>query len=225
MKGVAIVSGGMDSVTMAYLLVSQGHDIHILSFIYGQKHVKEIMYAEMCSTDLGYPHSVVTVPIFGGHSALTDDKVDIPEGHYAAPSMAATVVPNRNAIFLSLAYSLAISRGYDFVAAGMHAGDHPIYPDCRPEFTKAFEEMEGLATEGHSVEGGVKLWTPFINEYKHNIVSVGAFVKVPFEKTWSCYKGDDVHCGKCGTCVERIEAFQLAEVEDPTVYDRFPPVI
>ncbi len=225
MKGVAIVSGGMDSVTMAYFLTRiKNHDLHLITFDYGQKHSKEIHYARKCAEALDFPHAVVKMPIFGKGSALTDGKVDVPEGHYAAPNMAATVVPNRNAIFLSLAYSLAISEGYDFVAAGMHAGDHPIYPDCRPEFTRAFEEMERLATEGYSVEGGVKFLAPFVEMGKHDIVFLGASIDVPFKDTWSCYQGNSVHCGRCGTCVERKEAFMLAEVEDPTVYDKFPDV-
>jgi len=219
MKGVAIVSGGMDSVTMAYKLKADGNDLHLLTFDYGQKHKKEIHYARKCAEELDVPHSVVKMPIFGKGSALTDGKIAVPEGHYAAPNMAATVVPNRNAIMLALAFSLAVSENCDFVAAGMHAGDHPIYPDCRPDFVTAFETMERFATEGYSVKGGIKLITPFVDIGKHDIVSIGYGVGVPFKDTWSCYQGGSVHCGRCGTCVERIEAFELAQVEDPTRYE------
>lgn len=220
MKGVAIVSGGLDSVTMAYALKGTGHDLHILSFHYGQKHHVELIYAKRCAESLRVPYIQITLPIeallYG--SALTDYSIPIPEGHYEAESMKVTVVPNRNAIFLSLAYALAVSEQSDFVATAVHSGDHHIYPDCRPEFLKSFGLMEKLATEGHS-KAGLCLLTPFSNETKAHIVTVGSIHNVPFQYTWSCYKGGMLHCGKCGTCVERKEAFVVAEVPDPTVYE------
>jgi len=218
-KGIAIVSGGLDSVTMAYALKGVGEDLHILSFDYGQKHSKELAYAEYCAEDLKVPFTKIELPIkdllYG--SALTDYSIEIPEGHYEAESMKDTVVPNRNAIFLSLAYALAVSTQSDFVAIAVHAGDHHIYPDCRPGFLGAFELMEIEATEGHS-KRGLHIIAPFIEKTKAHIVTVGSIHNVPFKDTWSCYKGGLLHCGKCGTCVERIEAFQIAEVSDPTVY-------
>ncbi len=223
MKGIAVVSGGLDSVTMAHMLKKlKGHELHVVSFDYGQRHkTKELERAAWCANDLKSIHTVVELPIgqWLKGSALTDSSIEVPEGHYADASMAATVVPNRNAIMLSIAFGFAVAEQCDFVAAGMHAGDHPIYPDCRPEFTQAFEAMEKLATEGYSVEGGVKLLTPFVDIPKHEIVKIGAGINVPFKDTWSCYKGGQYHCARCGTCVERIEAFQLAEVEDPTTYE------
>ncbi len=219
MKGIAIVSGGLDSVTMAYALKGIGHDLYILSFDYGQKHKKELDFAEYCAEDLKVPFYKIELPIrdllYG--SALTDYSIPIPEGHYEAESMKDTVVPNRNAIFLSLAYALAVSTQSDFVATAVHSGDHHIYPDCRPEFLKAFDLMEKYATEGHS-KVDLHLLTPFSKKTKAEIVTTGAVHNVPFQNTWSCYKGELLHCGKCGTCVERIEAFELSEVEDPTVY-------
>ena len=223
MKAIAIVSGGMDSVTLAYLLASQGHDLHLLSFDYGQRHVKELEYARRCAADLGAEHTVIDLstltPLLRG-SALTDD-IDVPEGHYAAPNMRLTVVPNRNAIMLAIAYAAAGAEGAGIVATGVHAGDHPIYPDCRPEFIKAFDEMERHATDGHAVEG-LHLYAPFVNMSKADIVAVGAALFVPYANTWSCYKGDTVHCGVCGTCVERREAFKISGVTDPTIYVRKP---
>ena len=205
---------------MAYALKGIGEDIHILSFDYGQKHKKELLFAVQCSDDLKVPITEIVLPIrdllYG--SALTDYSIPIPEGHYEAESMKTTVVPNRNAIFLSLAYALAVSTHSDFVATAVHSGDHHIYPDCRPVFLRSFNLMEMYATEGHSKEG-LHLLTPFVEETKAHIVTVGSIHNVPFERTWSCYKGGRLHCGKCGTCVERIEAFQVAEVDDPTVYE------
>ena len=219
MKAIAIVSGGMDSVTLAYLLASQGHELHLLSFDYGQRHVKELEYARRCAADLGAEHTVIDLstltPLLRG-SALTDD-IDVPEGHYAAPNMRLTVVPNRNAIMLAIAFAAAVADGAAIVATGVHAGDHPIYPDCRPEFIEAFDRMERHATDGYAVDG-LHLYAPFVNMSKADIVTLGAALLVPYENTWSCYKGDTAHCGVCGTCVERREAFQLAGVTDPTRY-------
>jgi 7-cyano-7-deazaguanine synthase len=217
---IAIVSGGMDSVTLAHLLHDEGWALHLLAVNYGQRHIKELEYARRCADRLGAQFTVADlsnlVSLLGG-SALTDRSIDVPLGHYAEPSMAATVVPNRNAIMLSIAYGLAVSIGAERVATGVHAGDHPIYPDCRPRFIAMFEAMERLATEGYS-NPQLHLYTPFVKIGKQDICAIGTELDVPYEETWSCYQGGDVHCGRCGTCVERKEAFQLAGVPDPTVY-------
>lgn len=220
MFGIAVVSGGMDSVTLAYKLKREGHDLHLVSFNYGQRHKKEIEFARICARDLGTVHRIVNLPITEHlrGSALTDERVQVPEGHYAADNMSQTVVPNRNAIMLSIAYGIAVANQADFVAAAFHSGDHFIYPDCRPEFTKAFSEMQKLATEGYG-KPHLELVTPFINSSKADIASIGSKLGVPWRQTWSCYQGGGVHCGRCGTCVERIEAFHLAEVDDPTYYE------
>lgn len=218
MYGIAVVSGGMDSVTLAYKLHKEGHSLHLVSFNYGQRHKKELRFARQCAEDLNAKFSYVNLPITEHlkGSALTDN-IDVPEGHYASPNMALTVVPNRNAIMLSIAYGIAVSEQADFVAAGMHAGDHPIYPDCRPAFMDAFSNMEKLATKGYS-KPHLELITPFINMTKTDIAHLGVKIGVPYEKTWSCYKGEIIHCGRCGTCVERKEAFKLAGAIDPTIY-------
>jgi len=219
MKAVAIVSGGMDSVTLAYLLKSEGYDLHLLAFNYGQRHKKELAFAEQCAADLGARFTLVdlsSVTQLMAGSALTDD-ILVPEGHYAAPSMAVTVVPNRNAIMLAIAYAAAVSEQADIVATGVHAGDHFVYPDCRPNFVASFDQMEKEATEGYAKQG-LKLYAPFVNIGKHDIAKLGHNLLVPFGKTWSCYKGEELHCGVCGTCVERKESFLLAGVVDPTIY-------
>lgn len=217
---VAIVSGGLDSVTLAYVLRSEGYTLHLLSFDYGQRHNKELSFARRCAERLSAEHTVVDLSGLGAllkGSALTESSIEVPEGHYAAPNMAITVVPNRNAIMLAVAYGAAVAEQADVVAAGFHGGDHFIYPDCRPAFVDAFDAMERRAVEGFG-KPDLRLYTPFVNIGKHDIVSIGARLDVPFDETWSCYKGGQRHCGRCGTCVERKEAFALAGVIDPTQY-------
>lgn len=221
MKTVAIVSGGMDSVAMAYGLVKgEGHQLVILSFDYGQRHRKEIHYARLCAERLGARHEVVDLTglnrLIGG-SSLTDPSIAVPDGHYAEETMRITVVPNRNAIMLSIAYGLAVAENAEAVAIAVHSGDHFIYPDCRPAFLNSFEEMETHATQGFG-NPYLRLRHPFSELTKADIVKAGEAWSVPWHETWSCYKGGEVHCGTCGTCVERREAFQLAGVKDPTDY-------
>ena len=150
-------------------------------------------------------------------SALTD-AIPVPDGHYAAPTMAVTVVPNRNAMMLSVAYAVAVAEQAQVVAIGVHAGDHFIYPDCRPTFITAFDTMQRIAVEGIG-EPQLRLEAPFAHLGKHQIVQLGTALQVPYVDTWSCYKGGEKHCGACGTCFERKEAFELAGVTDPTEYE------
>jgi 7-cyano-7-deazaguanine synthase len=140
--------------------------------------------------------------------------MDVPEGHYEAESMKATVVPNRNAIMISIAYGHAVSIGAETVGVGVHAGDHAIYPDCRAQF---IDMLSSTLQVGN--DSDLRIYAPFIDKTKSDIVKYGTALGVPFDLTWSCYKGLEKHCGRCGTCVERKEAFQLAGVNDPTEYD------
>lgn len=216
-KVVTIYSGGMDSTVLLYHLRVTGHEIVALSVDYGQRHRKEIDSAKAICGRINVPHEVadlrgITHLLRG--SSLTDSRVEVPEGHYAEESMKATVVPNRNMIMLSVAIGYAISLRAQFVAYGAHAGDHTIYPDCRPEFAAAVNTAALLA-DWHQVE----VLCPFIGLTKADIARRGAELNVPFELTWSCYKGGEYHCGCCGTCVERAEAFNLAGLQDPTDYD------
>jgi 7-cyano-7-deazaguanine synthase len=217
MATLVVCSGGLDSITLAWRVAEASDLAGLVTFDYGQRHRKELDYAARAGERLGVPQEAVDLSGLGRHltgSALTDD-VDVPEGHYAADNMAVTVVPNRNPIMFTIAFGMASSRGWDGVAAAVHGGDHFVYPDCRPDFVAAFADMERRALEGM---GEVAFHTPFVHWSKADIVAEGARLGVPFAETWSCYQGGERHCGRCGTCVERREAFHLAGVADPTDY-------
>jgi 7-cyano-7-deazaguanine synthase len=222
---IAVVSGGMDSVTLAYHLADQGHRLHILSVNYGQRHKKELHYAAQAAAALDAPHTIADLsaitPLLAGSALTSPDAVDVPEGHYAADTMRATVVANRNAILLNVAAGLAVSQGADHIATGVHAGDHFIYPDCRPDFIDALNTSLVLGNAGFA-KPGFSILAPFVNLTKADIAALGDRAGVPWADTWSCYKGAEIHCGACGTCVERREAFALAGIEDPTVYAATP---
>ena len=217
---VVITSGGLDSTVLCHYADTLYDELHLLSVDYGQRHKKELRYAVKTAERLNTHYDVVDLKgvtkLLQG-SALTDD-VDVPQGHYSAESMRLTVVPNRNMIMLSVAIAHAVSQGAKAVLAGMHAGDHPIYPDCRPEFIKELNDAAVSGNLGFAYEG-FNLLAPFVNSTKSDIVQLGADLDVPFAETWSCYEGGTVHCGRCGTCVERAEAFHLAGVTDPTKYE------
>lgn len=224
-KCVLCYSGGLDSTVLLCDLLHRGHEVRALTVHYGQRHVREIYAAEAITKKFGISDCIWhcldlgpgMLPLMEGSSQTQSNQsrynIDVPEGHYTEDSMKATVVPNRNMILLSLAGAWAISTKSDCVAYAAHAGDHAIYPDCRPAFTNAMREALVLA-DWHTVD----LIRPFIHMTKADIVRRGYDLKVPFEMTWSCYKGLDKHCGKCGTCVERKEAFELAGIPDPTEY-------
>jgi 7-cyano-7-deazaguanine synthase len=217
---VALASGGLDSTTLAYHLKDMGVKVRLLSFDYGQRHARELECARLMADELRVPHDVADLRSVGGMlrgSALTDSGVPVPDGHYAAQSMRATVVPNRNAVMLDIAVAVAIANGCAAVAFGAHGGDHAIYPDCRPAFVAAFTASAALANEGF-LPDGFQVAAPFLGCDKAEVVRLGSQLGVPFALTWSCYKGGAVHCGTCGTCTERREAFQLAGVADPTSY-------
>jgi 7-cyano-7-deazaguanine synthase len=217
MKTIVICSGGLDSVSLAYMVAAEHRLTRLVSFDYGQRHRKELDFAAEAARDLGVPHDIVDMRAIGASlsgSALTDD-IDVPDGHYEEESMKVTVVPNRNAIMLSIAFGIAAANQDDAVAIAVHGGDHFIYPDCRPDFIAQFGAMQKAALDGYA---NVQLLAPFVHGSKGDIVTVGARYDTPFAKTWSCYKGLDQHCGRCGTCVERREAFEQAGISDPTAY-------
>lgn len=221
-KVVAIVSGGMDSITLAHFAKKAGHDeVHGLGFNYGQRHAKELEFATKCSALTSY-RIVNLAPLNSllSASVLTDHSREVPDGHYAADNMKQTVVPNRNMIMLSIAAGYAVTIGANSVWTGVHGGDHFIYPDCRASFIGLASEAIYYGNEGFNEwhpQGPII--APFVDMGKHDIAALGNELGVDYSQTWSCYKGGWHHCGRCGTCVERKEAFRLAKVVDPTVYE------
>jgi 7-cyano-7-deazaguanine synthase len=222
MKVVVLCSGGMDSVTALHWARPR-HDVRaVLSFDYGAKHNhREIPFAVAHARLVGARHQTIPLAFIGEHFAsdLLQSGGDIPEGHYADENMKRTVVPFRNGIMLAVAGGFAESCGAEGLVIAAHGGDHAIYPDCREEFMRAMGDALRLGTYA-----GIQLLRPFIALNKGQIAAEGAKLGVDFAQTWSCYKGGVVHCGKCGTCVERREAFAQAGVPDPTVYAETPPL-
>lgn len=215
-KVVVLVSGGMDSVTALYHAKSDLDVVAGLSFDYGSKHNhKEIPFAAHHCKKLGVQHHTIDLGFIDQHfqSDLLKSGGEIPEGHYGESNMKATVVPFRNGIMLSVAAGFAESHGATGLVIAAHSGDHAIYPDCRENFMAAMSDAIRLGTYEN-----LQLIRPFIADRKEDIASKGQKLGVDFASTWSCYKGGDTHCGLCGTCVERREAFLIAGLEDPTRY-------
>ena len=220
MKVCVLLSGGMDSVSVLYEALRTHEVVACLSFDYGSKHnAKEIPFAKLHAERQGIVHHTVSLDFMDQlfKSDLLKSGGDIPEGHYAEESMKQTVVPFRNGIMLAVATGFAESVEAEGVVIAAHSGDHAIYPDCREPFMQAM----GDAMQ-HGTYVDMELLRPFIDKDKAAIAKRGVELGVDFTETWSCYKGGDMHCGVCGTCVERREAFILAEIEDPTDYEQTP---
>lgn len=211
-----IVSGGMDSITMLYDFkdsIALG-----ISFDYGSNHnAKEIPLAKMHCERLGIKHITIPLDFMPQYfkSSLLEGSDAIPEGHYEEENMKSTVVPFRNGIMLAIAVGVAESNGLKKIFIANHGGDHTIYPDCRPEFIEAFGKASSAGTfEGLTIEA------PYTNITKADIAKIGKELGIDYAETWSCYKGGEIHCGKCGTCVERKEALFLAGIDDKTIYEK-----
>jgi len=222
MKVVVLVSGGMDSVAALYDARTRNEVVGALSFNYGSKHnLREIPFAAHHCEHLGIPHRVIPLAfineLFTSH--LLASGGEIPDGHYEEQTMKQTVVPFRNGIMLAIAGGYAESIEATGLVIAAHAGDHAIYPDCR----EAFMQAMGAALRSGTY-ADVQLLRPFIAMNKAQIAQRGHELGVDFAQTWSCYKGRDIHCGTCGTCVERREAFQLAALRDPTEYEATSPL-
>ncbi len=227
MKTIVICSGGLDSVSLAHMVAAKRKLTGLVSFDYGQRHRKELDYAALCAKRLDVPHDIIDMRGIGAAltgSALTDD-VDVPDGHYAEETMRVTVVPNRNAIMLTVAYGIAAARGDQAVATAVHGGDHFIYPDCRPEFIAAFEHMANLATKA-AVEGQpLTLATPLMHLTKAEIIRMGVDLGIDYGLTVSCYQADaeGYACGLCDSCRLRRKGFDDAGIADPTRYQLKTP--
>ncbi len=213
---VVIYSGGMDSFTLLHLARSRGLKVHALSFNYGQRHVRELEAARAVCQAEGIPHKVIDIramsEVMAG-SSLTSD-LEVPEGHYEEDSMKSTVVPNRNMILLSLATGYAVTVGAGAVWYGAHGGDHAIYPDCRPEFV---EKMDAVCRIANYEPVGIE--APFMALNKGEILAEGLKLGLDYSQTWTCYNGRDKACGRCGSCVERLEAFAAHGLQDPLTYE------
>lgn len=217
-KAVIIASGGMDSTTLLYDILSRGYQVYALSVNYGQKHSKELEFIRKTCTKLKVSHKLINLSLLGKEllfgSALTSQEIKVPEGDYRQTSMKLTVVPNRNMILLSLAVGYAISIGAKKVFYAAHTGDHAIYPDCRKEFVQAMRQAV-LLSDWEAVE----LEAPYLDLDKGDIAIKGKSLGVDYSLTWTCYKGGRKACGKCGACCERLEAFQKAKMTDPLQYE------
>ena len=215
-KVVVIYSGGMDSFTVLHKAIEEGKDVYPLTFNYGQRHSKEIEYAANVCRDLKVPHKVVDISainqLMAGNS-LTDD-IDIPEDHYEEESMKSTMVPNRNMVLLSMAIAYAVSLDARAVYYGAHSGDHAIYPDCRPEFVEKMNDVSQIANYDP-----VDIVSPYIKVDKIGILTDGIRMGLDYGQTWTCYNGREHACGQCGSCQERLEAFEKNGVQDPLSYE------
>jgi 7-cyano-7-deazaguanine synthase len=222
MKVVVLCSGGMDSVAALHWARREHTVAVVLSFDYGAKHNHaEIPFAAEHAKRAGFRHEVIRLDFVDRlfSSALLKSGGEIPDGHYEAETMQQTVVPFRNAIMLSIACGMAESTGAEGLVIAAHGGDHAIYPDCREEFMRAMGDAMRYGTYA-----GVTLLRPFIAMRKGEIALMGSRMGVDFARTWSCYKGGARHCGRCGTCVERREAFLEAGLIDPTDYEATGPL-
>jgi len=215
-KVLVLLSGGMDSVAVLYEAKEQFDVVGAVSFHYGSKHNhKEIPFAAWHCQKLQIPHQIVRLDFVNElfKSDLLLSGGSVPDGHYEEQTMKQTVVPFRNGIMLSIAGGYAESIGSNGLVIAAHSGDHAIYPDCREDFMKAMGDAIRFGTYA-----GVEILRPFISCTKADIARRGHRLGVDFSQTWSCYKGEEIHCGTCGTCVERREAFHLAVLSDPTTY-------
>jgi 7-cyano-7-deazaguanine synthase len=222
MKAVVLVSGGMDSVTALYDAAAAHPEVAALSFDYGSKHNhRELPFAAWHCERLAVPHRVVNLNFINElfRSDLLESGGEIPEGHYEAETMRRTVVPFRNGIMIAVAAGFAESVEARALVIAAHAGDHAIYPDCREDFMRP---MAAALQAGTYLR--VALIRPFIAMNKAEITARGAALGVDYSRTWSCYKGRELHCGKCGTCVERREAFIKSGLVDPTNYESLDPL-
>jgi len=218
-KVVVIYSGGMDSFTLLHEVYDEYTDgVHALSFNYGQRHAKELDYAKTVTDILGIQHEIVDMANLGNQllkgSSQTQFNIPVPEGHYEDENMKLTVVPNRNMIMLSLAIGYAISIGAKKVFYGAHAGDHAIYPDCRPDFVKVMQLVANLA---HYEP--IEILAPYLFIDKGDIAIKGKAMNLDYSLTWTCYNGREKACGKCGACQERLEAMSKAGLDDTVFLD------
>lgn len=225
MKAVALLSGGLDSTTALAIAVSMGYDVYPITFVYGQRHRREIESAKKIAKYYGLKLKIINVDLnkIGG-SALTDN-FEVPEResyNEIGSEIPITYVPARNTIFLSIALSYAEAIGAEKIFIGVNALDYSGYPDCRPEYIEEFNRLSSLATKVGVQGRPIEVLAPLINMTKGEIIKRGLELKVPYELTWSCYRGGDKACGKCDSCVLRLKGFMEANSLDPLDYEHYP---
>ena len=212
-KTVVVLSGGLDSTTLLYHLIDEGHEVKALSINYQQKHSKELGFAKSICEHVGIEHRLVELQGLSAvlnNNALTNSEIDVPTGEYQEGTIQVTTVPNRNMIFLAVAIGWAADLKFNGVAFGAHAGEHTNYPDCKRPFAEAMNAA-ALVCDWSPIE----VHAPFIDWNKGQIVERGLEIGVPFEMTWSCYNGREQPCGECSTCIDRAQAFEINNSLDP----------
>jgi 7-cyano-7-deazaguanine synthase len=213
------MSGGLDSSTLAaYLKKRKGHDVRGIHVSYGHKsRLGELASLDAIQKSLDIPLIKLTLDLAQHlYSSLTDTKLTNPNCHHASEEARVTFVPNRNAIFLSIAYAVAMSQDCDAIAYAAHADDYKLYPDCRDAFTKALHEALKLGNDGYGYP--LKLLNPFVNMAKSDVLLLGESLGLELSKTWTCYNSEVVQCGQCAACHERQAAFAAARIQDTTLY-------
>jgi 7-cyano-7-deazaguanine synthase len=216
-KAIVIYSGGLDSTTLLYHLRAESWEVKALSVDYGQRHrERELAAAETICARLGVERRALdlrSLVDFFGSNSLTNLSMAVPEGPYGPATIPLTTVPNRNMILLSVGIAWAASLQFTAVAFGAHSGPHTNYPDCSPEFAEAMDSAAGQCDDRK-----IAVLAPLVRWDKGDIVRRGVELGVPFELSWSCYKGGEKHCGRCGTCVDCRNAFAKVGLNDPVVY-------
>jgi 7-cyano-7-deazaguanine synthase len=222
-KAVCLISGGLDSAVAAYIAKKQGYELYALTFRYGQRHTKELSCAKKIAKAVGVKdHIIFNIDLqkFGGSSLLSSSSRQI-ENHALkdiGKTIPSTYVPARNTVFLSLALAYAEAINATAIFIGVNAVDYSAYPDCRPNYIRAYQHLANLATK-RGVEGKtIRINAPLLSLSKAEIIKTGMKLNVPFTKTWSCYRGDVKACGRCDSCLLRLKGFQEAKVKDPIPY-------
>ncbi len=225
MRCVVLLSGGLDSTTTLAIAINDGCEVHALSFDYGQRHARELESAKKIAEYYGVKHKIIKIDLKSiGGSALTDSRIKVPERRIEEirENIPITYVPARNTILLSYALAYAEVIDADYIYIGVNALDYSGYPDCRPEYIRAFEEVARLGTK-RGVEGmPIKIRAPLINMTKAEIIKRGMELSVPYELTWSCYRGGEKACGRCDSCLLRLKGFMEAGYVDPLEYETYP---
>lgn len=213
-KAVVLLSGGLDSATTLYIARRNGYKVFCLIFDYGQKHRREIESAKRVAKKIGRPYKIIKFRLPWGGSSLIDNKLKIPMGRSfkeIEEGIPSTYVPARNTLFIAFAISYAEAIGAEAIFIGTHCMDYSGYPDCRPEYLKAYENLIFKGTK----LGKIKIKAPLLKKTKAEIIKIGASLGVPYELTWSCYTGGKRPCGGCDSCSLRRKGFREAGVPDP----------